>query len=98
MNPGERGVGIGRLGGRAVSAAAAAPFAYLWVQMMANADDPLSFRARLDMAIGMAVFATPWVIAAGAAVAGLVAAGRRQAGHPGRPGVAAGGRGGDAAR
>jgi hypothetical protein len=65
MNPGERGVGIGRLGGLAASAVAAAPFAYLWVQMMVNADDPLTARARLDMAIGMAVFATPWVIAAG---------------------------------
>jgi hypothetical protein len=65
MNPGERGVGIGRLGGLAASAVAAAPFAYLWVQMMASADDPLTAQDRLDLAIGMAVFGTPWVIAAG---------------------------------
>jgi hypothetical protein len=65
MNSGERGVRIGRLGGLAVSAAAAAPFAWLWVQMMASADDPLTFRVRLDMAIGMAVLGTPWVVAAG---------------------------------
>ncbi|HEV2920095.1 MAG TPA: hypothetical protein VG673_12765, partial [Actinomycetota bacterium] len=65
MNPGERGVGIGRLGGLAASAVAAAPFAYLWVQMMVSADDPLTAQTRLDMAIGMAVFAIPWVIAAG---------------------------------
>jgi hypothetical protein len=65
MNPGERGVGIGRLGGLAASAVAAAPFAYLWVQMMVSADDPLTAQDRLDLAIGMAVFGTPWVIAAG---------------------------------
>ena len=65
MNPGERGVGIGRLGGLAASAVAAAPFAYLWVQMMVSADDPLTAQDRLDLAIGMAVFGTPWVVAAG---------------------------------
>jgi hypothetical protein len=65
MNPGERSVRIGRLGGLAASAAAAAPFAYLWVQMMVSADDPLTAQDRLDMAIGMAVFGAPWVIAAG---------------------------------
>jgi hypothetical protein len=55
---------IGRLGGLAASTAAAAPFAFLWVQMMSNADDPLTARARLDMAIWMAVFGTPWMLAA----------------------------------
>ena len=55
---------LGRLGGLVVSAVAAAPFAFLWVQMMANADDPLTARARLDMAIWMAVFGTPAMIAA----------------------------------
>jgi hypothetical protein len=53
-----------RVGGLAVSAVAAAPFVYLWVTMMRNADDPLTFRARLDMAIWIAVFGTPWMIAA----------------------------------
>ena len=47
------------------SAVAAAPFAYLWVQMMVSADDPLTTQDRLDLAIGMAVFGTPWVVAAG---------------------------------
>jgi hypothetical protein len=82
MDPGERGVRIGRLGGLAASAAAA--FAYLWVQMMVSADDSLTAQTRLDMAIGMAVFGTPWVIAGPGAVAGLVTAGRRPAVHPGR--------------
>jgi hypothetical protein len=53
-----------RLGGLAASAAAATPFATLWVLMMRNADDPLTARARLDLAIWMAVFGTPWMIAA----------------------------------
>jgi hypothetical protein len=61
MNGAQR---IGRLGGLAVSVAAAAPFAWLWVQMMVNADDPLTFRMRLDMAIGMALFGAPWAVAA----------------------------------
>ena len=47
------------------SAVAAAPFAYLWVQMMVSADDPLTAQDRLDLAIGMAVFGTPWMVAAG---------------------------------
>jgi hypothetical protein len=55
---------IGRLGGLAASALALTPFAYLWVQMTNNADDPLTARVRLDMAIWMAVFGTPWMIAA----------------------------------
>jgi hypothetical protein len=55
---------MGRVGGLAVSVTAAAPFAYLWVQMMRDADDPLTAQARLDMAIWMAVFGTPWMIAA----------------------------------
>jgi hypothetical protein len=61
MNRNQR---IGRLGGLAASAVALTPFAYLWVQMMNNADDPLTFRVRLDMAIWMAVFGTPWTVAA----------------------------------
>jgi hypothetical protein len=55
---------MGRIGGLVVSAAAATPFALLWVQMMRSADDPLTARVRLDMAIWMAVFGTPWMIAA----------------------------------
>jgi hypothetical protein len=56
---------LGRLGGLAVAAAAAAPFAYLWVlQMMHDARDPLTLRARLDIAIWLAVFGTPWMLAA----------------------------------
>jgi hypothetical protein len=55
---------LGRVGGLAVSAAAAAPFVALWVEMMRSADDPLTVRGRLDMAIWMAVFGTPWTVAA----------------------------------
>jgi hypothetical protein len=53
-----------RRGGLVVSAVAAAPFAYLWIGMMASADDPLTLRLRLDMALWMAVFGTPWMVAA----------------------------------
>jgi hypothetical protein len=62
--PGRRTRRMGRLGGLAVIAAAASPFAALWVLMMVSADDPLTVRARLDMAILMAVFGTPWMLAA----------------------------------
>jgi hypothetical protein len=55
---------VGRVGGLAVSVVAAAPFVYLWVVSMRGADDPLTFRARLDMAIWIAVFGTPWMVAA----------------------------------
>jgi hypothetical protein len=55
---------LGRLGGLAVVAAAATPFVSLWVLQMNAARDPLTARARLDMAIWMAVFATPWMLAA----------------------------------
>jgi hypothetical protein len=55
---------MGRIGGLAVSAAAAAPFVYLWVQMMNSADDPPTAQVRLDMAIWLAVFGTPCIIAA----------------------------------
>ena len=55
---------LGRLGGLVAVAVAAAPFAYLWVQMMHNADDPLTVRVRLDMAMGMAVLGTPAMLAA----------------------------------
>jgi hypothetical protein len=53
-----------RVGGLAVSAVAAAPFVYLWVAMMRSADDPMALRARLELAIWIAVFATPWMVAA----------------------------------
>jgi hypothetical protein len=53
-----------RLGALVVSAVAAAPFAHLWLGMMASADDPLTLRLRLDMAIGLAVFGTPCMVAA----------------------------------
>jgi hypothetical protein len=55
---------VGRVGGLVVSVVAAAPFVYLWVVSMRGADDPLTFRARLDMAIWIAVFGTPWMVAA----------------------------------
>jgi hypothetical protein len=55
---------MGRLGGLAASAAAATPFAWLWVLQMNNARDPLTAQVRLDMAIWMAVFGTPWMLAA----------------------------------
>jgi hypothetical protein len=55
---------MGRLGGLVVSAVAAVPFVYLWVQTMINADDPLTLRIRLDMAIWIAVFGAPWMVAA----------------------------------
>ena len=61
MNRNQR---MGRLGGLAACAAAALPFAWLWVLQVSNARDPLTARARLDMAIWMAVFGTPWIIAA----------------------------------
>jgi hypothetical protein len=55
---------LGRVGGLTVSVAAAAPFAYLWVLQVRNAKEPPTAEVRLDMAIWMAVFATPWVLAA----------------------------------
>jgi hypothetical protein len=55
---------LGRAGGLAASGIAAAPFVYLWVASMRSADDPLTFRARLDMAIWIAVFGTPSMVAA----------------------------------
>jgi hypothetical protein len=54
---------IRRVGGLAVSLAAA-PFAWLWVATMRSADDPLTLRVRLDMAIWTAVLGTPFMIAA----------------------------------
>src|SRR4029453_17871121 len=44
---------LGRVGGLAVSAAAAAPFVALWGEMVRSADDPLTVQGRLDMAIWM---------------------------------------------
>jgi hypothetical protein len=55
---------IGRVGGLAAAAAAATPFACLWVLQVRSADDPLTLQLRLDMAIWMAVFGTPWMLAA----------------------------------
>ena len=55
---------MGRVGGLAAPAVAAAPFAVLWVLQMRSAHDPLTARVRLEMAIWMAVFGTPWMIAA----------------------------------
>jgi hypothetical protein len=55
---------MGWAGGLAASAVAAAPFAWLWVLLVSNARDPLTVRARLELAIWMAVFATPWMVAA----------------------------------
>jgi hypothetical protein len=59
--PGQR---IGRLGGLVAAAVALTPFAFLWIAMMHAADDPLTARVRLDMAIGLTVFGTPWMLAA----------------------------------
>jgi hypothetical protein len=53
-----------RVGGRVVSVVALAPFAWLWVMQVRAADDPLTLRTRLDMAIWMTVFGAPWVLAA----------------------------------
>jgi hypothetical protein len=53
-----------RVGGLAAAAVAAAPFAWLWVLQVNNAGDPLTAQVRLDMAIWMAVFGTPWMLAA----------------------------------
>jgi hypothetical protein len=55
---------IGLVGGLAATAVAATPFAWLWVLQMINARDPLTAQARLDMAIWMAVFGTPSMLAA----------------------------------
>jgi hypothetical protein len=55
---------LGRVGRLAVSVAAAAPFACLWALQVGNAKEPLTAEVRLDIAIWMAVFGTPSVIAA----------------------------------
>ena len=55
---------LGRLGGLAAVAAAATPFAGLWLVQVRNADDPMTVRTKLDVAIWMAVFAMPWMLAA----------------------------------
>jgi hypothetical protein len=54
---------IARIGGLAASAAAATPFAYLWFLQARTATPPPS-NVRLDIAIWMAVFGTPWMLAA----------------------------------
>ena len=56
---------LGRLGGLVAVAVAAAPFACLWVLVLASVREPPTARARLELAIWMAVFATPWMVAAG---------------------------------
>jgi hypothetical protein len=55
---------LGRLGGLAASAVAATPFAWLWVLQVRNAKIPPTPEIQLDMAIWMAVLATPWMLAA----------------------------------
>src|SRR4029453_5935772 len=87
-----RGTRFAPLGGLAAVAVAATPFACLWVVQVADAPDPLTARAVLDIAIWMAVLATPTMRAA------WVVAGRPRPVRDGRPGMAAVGRGGDAAR
>jgi hypothetical protein len=67
---------IGRIGRLAACVVAAAPFAFLWVQMVRAADEPPTAQVGLELAIWMAVFATPWMIAAWL----LWRAGWRQAG------------------
>ena len=55
---------LGRLGGLAAAAVAATPFAYLWVWQVGSAKQPPTAAVRLDMAIWMAVFAIPAMLAA----------------------------------
>ena len=55
---------IGRVGGLTAAAIAATPFAYLWVFQVTNAKEPPTAEVRLDMAIWMAVFALPSMLAA----------------------------------
>jgi hypothetical protein len=55
---------IGRLGGLAAVAVAATPFAYLWVLQVRTAKEPPTAQVRLDIAIWMAVFGTPAMLAA----------------------------------
>jgi hypothetical protein len=92
---------LGRAGGLAASAAAATPFAYLWVLTMRDADDPLTAQTRLELAIWMAVFGTPWTARGGwwrprrrrCRVSGATGGG-----HGGRAGPGAGPRGAVAVR
>jgi hypothetical protein len=55
---------IGRLGGLAACVAAATPFAWLWALQVRSAKEPPTAQVRLDMAIWMAVFGTPAMLAA----------------------------------
>jgi hypothetical protein len=55
---------IGRAGGLATAAVAATPFAYLWVFQVTNAKEPPTAEVRLDIALWMAVFAMPSMLAA----------------------------------
>ena len=54
----------GRLGAVAVSALAAAPFAWLWVISVRGADDPVTLRVRLDMAIWLSLYGAPSMLSA----------------------------------
>ena len=86
---------LGRLGGRA-AATVAATLRLPLVWQVGNAKQPPSAAVRLDMAIWMAVFAMPAMLAAWL-LAGLVAAGRDPGVGAGRPRPAAGGRDRDSA-
>ena len=55
---------IGAAGGLVACVVAAAPFAFLWVLQVTSARDPLTARARLELAIWMTIFATPAMVAA----------------------------------
>jgi hypothetical protein len=55
---------LGRVGGLAAAAIAATPFACLWVFQVTNAEEPPTAEVRLDIAIWMAVFAMPAMLAA----------------------------------
>jgi hypothetical protein len=55
---------MGRVGGLVACGVATVPFAFLWLQMMRAADELPTAQVRLDMAIWLTVFATPWMVAA----------------------------------
>ena len=55
---------MGWAGGLVAAAVAAAPFALLWILQVSNPADPLTIRARLELAIWMAVCATQAMVAA----------------------------------
>jgi hypothetical protein len=55
---------LGLLDGLATCAAAATPFAFLWILPVTSAHDPLTVRAVLELAIAIAVLGTPAMLAA----------------------------------